>query len=97
MESKKKCSYQAVLSYIKTQLLPNFNPRKILTDFETGLSKALQDNFPSAKRIGCWFHHNQVNKIILHYIYYLQLLWTLHQHLFSPTYKCMTWQIVHSE
>ncbi|CAI6367828.1 unnamed protein product [Macrosiphum euphorbiae] len=59
MESKKKCSYQAVLSYIKTQLLPHFNPRKILTDFETGLSKTLQDNFPSARRIGCWFHHNQ--------------------------------------
>ncbi|XP_029346571.1 uncharacterized protein LOC100574156 [Acyrthosiphon pisum] len=59
MESKKKCSYQAVLSYIKTQLLPNFNPRKILTDFETGLSKTLQDYFPSARRVGCWFHHNQ--------------------------------------
>ncbi|CAI6353208.1 unnamed protein product [Macrosiphum euphorbiae] len=59
MESKKKCSYQAVLSYIKTQLLPHFNPRKILTDFETGLSKTLQDNFPFARRIGCWFHHNQ--------------------------------------
>ncbi|KAF0726459.1 RING-type domain-containing protein [Aphis craccivora] len=59
MESKKKCSYQAVLSYIKTQLLPNFNPRKILTDFETGLSKTLLDYFPSARRIGCWFHHNQ--------------------------------------
>lgn len=67
MESKKKCSYQAVLSYIKTELLPNFNPSKILTDFETGPSITLQDNFPSARRMGCWFHHNQVNKNTLHF------------------------------
>lgn len=60
MESKKKSSYQAVISFIKSNILPNFRPRKIMTDYESCLRTTLVEHFPSAKPIGCWFHHNQV-------------------------------------
>lgn len=60
MESKNKSSYQSVISFIKSDILPNFRPRKIMTDYESSLRTALVEQFPTAKPIGCWFHHNQV-------------------------------------
>jgi len=60
MESKKKSSYQAVISFIKSNILPNFRPQKIMTDYESSLRTTLVEHFPTAKPIGCWFHHNQV-------------------------------------
>ncbi|XP_008183967.1 uncharacterized protein LOC103309677 [Acyrthosiphon pisum] len=59
MESKNKSSYQSVISFIKSDILPNFRPRKIMTDYESSLRSALVEQFPTAKPIGCWFHHNQ--------------------------------------
>lgn len=31
-----------------------------MTDYERSLRTALVDQFPTAKPIGCWFHHNRV-------------------------------------
>jgi hypothetical protein len=40
------------------QLLPD----DIMTDFETGLIPAIQQEFPAARHKGCHFHHCQVSR-----------------------------------
>ncbi|CAI6368440.1 unnamed protein product [Macrosiphum euphorbiae] len=30
-----------------------------MTDYESSLRTALVEQFPTAKPLGCWFHHNQ--------------------------------------
>lgn len=60
MESKCRSSYNSVLSYVKNNLINNFTPSTIITDYEPALRDALVSQFPGAQAHGCWFHHNQV-------------------------------------
>lgn len=60
MERKTSQAYDTVLNFIKVNLLPEFRPTIILTDFETALREMLIRHFPSASAHGCWFHSNQV-------------------------------------
>ncbi|XP_050059021.1 uncharacterized protein LOC114132992 isoform X2 [Aphis gossypii] len=59
MESKTRNSYNCVFNFLKTHLLPNFNPSIIITDYESALRDTLISIFPTARTTGCWFHHNQ--------------------------------------
>lgn len=58
MESKSVISYKQVFSYIEKNLL-ELKPKVIHSDYEASLLKALQDIYPSAQRVGCWFHYCQ--------------------------------------
>lgn len=60
MEKKTAQAYDTALQFIKHNLLPEFRPSVILTDFETALRTMLIRHFPSATAHGCWFHVNQV-------------------------------------
>ena len=44
-------------------------PDDLMTDFETGLIPAIQQEFPATRHKGCHFHHCQVSTFI-----YLMLL-----------------------
>ncbi|XP_029348261.1 uncharacterized protein LOC115034888 [Acyrthosiphon pisum] len=59
MERKTSQAYYAVLHFVKVNLLAEFRPSVILTDFETALREMLIRHFPSATAHGCWFHSNQ--------------------------------------
>jgi len=67
MESKSRNSYQCVLDFMKANLLPNLNPDIIITDFEPALRDSLLSSLGvrGTRIMGCWFHHNQVDNIIL--------------------------------
>ncbi|KAL5239235.1 hypothetical protein ACI65C_006645 [Semiaphis heraclei] len=56
--------YDAVLHYIKHNLLPEFRPTVILTDFEAALRTELIRHFPTAAAHGCWYHINQVYEAV---------------------------------
>ncbi|KAF0702153.1 MULE domain-containing protein, partial [Aphis craccivora] len=64
MESKTRNSYNCVFNFLKTHLLPNFNPSIIITDYESALRDTLISIFPTARTTGCWFHHNQVSSLV---------------------------------
>lgn len=34
-----------------------WHPSEIITDYETGLRKAVMDKFPKSNLRGCWFHY----------------------------------------
>lgn len=53
MERKTSQAYDTVLNFIKVNLLPEFRPTIILTDFETALREMLIRHFPSASAHGC--------------------------------------------
>lgn len=55
MGNRTKESYKAVFEKIK-EILPNFNPKRVHTDFEDGLRNTLRTLFPGIKTIGCHFH-----------------------------------------
>ncbi|KAE8740773.1 hypothetical protein FOCC_FOCC013697 [Frankliniella occidentalis] len=55
MTGKSEAEYTAVLQHIK-QLVPQFNPRVVMTDFEVGLQNAWKTVFPNANVIGCYWH-----------------------------------------
>ncbi|XP_008188820.1 uncharacterized protein LOC103311064 [Acyrthosiphon pisum] len=59
MERKTTQSYDVALQFIKQNLLPDFRPTVIVTDFETALMEMLIRHFPTATSHGCWFHINQ--------------------------------------
>lgn len=73
MELKTSQSYDAVLHFVKVNLLPEFRPCIILTDFEIALREMLVKHLPSATAHGCWFHSNQVCNDT-HFIYTLILI-----------------------
>jgi len=60
MEKKTAEAYDAALRYVKHNLLLEFRPEVILTDFEAALRTELIRHFPTAAAHGCWFHINQV-------------------------------------
>ncbi|CAI6363522.1 unnamed protein product [Macrosiphum euphorbiae] len=59
IEKKTVEAYDAALHYVKHNLLPEFRPTVILTDFEAALRTELIRHFPTAAAHGCWFHVNQ--------------------------------------
>lgn len=67
MESKSRNSYECVLYFMKTNLFPNLNPSVIITDFEPALRDSLLSTLGGrgTRVMGCWFHHNQVDNLIL--------------------------------
>uniref|UniRef100_A0A0P4VXE0 MULE transposase domain-containing protein n=1 Tax=Scylla olivacea TaxID=85551 RepID=A0A0P4VXE0_SCYOL len=58
MTSRQGELYTAVLDRIKSQL-PGLDPTIVHSDFEVAIHNAIGTVFPSARLLGCWFHHNQ--------------------------------------
>lgn len=52
-----KC-YAHVFKYINDNIL-QLDGAVFITDYEMGLRKAIQSEFPNAKLFGCWFHFTQ--------------------------------------
>lgn len=63
MEKRTVAAYNGVFLKLK-DLLPSFKPTLVMTDFETALIKSLNENFPDAKKTGCFFHYCQVSKVV---------------------------------
>lgn len=61
MSSKSTKCYDAVFNYIQTKLF-DLQPASFITDFEAGMRKSLNKNFPSAILRGCWFHFKRAVK-----------------------------------
>ena len=71
LSSKERSTYCAVFRVLKEQssrLGMCFNPKFILSDFESGIIAAVKEEFQSANHRGCFFHFIQVN---FKYIWYI--------------------------
>ncbi len=67
MSHKTTRSYARVFSGLKAACLNlglQLAPADIMTDFETGLIPAIQQEFPTACHKGCHFHHCQVQQSV---------------------------------
>jgi hypothetical protein len=60
MTSKKKELYTKVFSEIKSRF-PQFVPKTTMSDFESAITKSLQDVFPEVQICGCRFHYSKAN------------------------------------
>ncbi|KAJ3659584.1 hypothetical protein Zmor_011267 [Zophobas morio] len=56
MERRTTAAYEQILETLKNIVLPNKTVKKIMTDYEASLRKALGKVFPEAQLLGCWFH-----------------------------------------
>ena len=61
MESKKFENYLHASNTAKT-FLPDIEIEFIITDFETGLKKAIKSAFPTIKHKACYFHYSMLIK-----------------------------------
>lgn len=59
MTGKSQAEYTAILQHIR-QLVPQFNPTVVMTDFEVGLQNAWKAVFPNAQVVGCYWHFCRV-------------------------------------
>lgn len=59
MEGKTEPEYQAVLEHLR-RLVPQFRPRRIMTDFELSLQNAWRTVFPNVPISGCYWHYCRV-------------------------------------
>ncbi|CAF1936087.1 unnamed protein product [Rotaria magnacalcarata] len=60
--SKKSHTYKNLFQELKSiaaKMNLRFDPKMIMSDFETGLIRAIQQEFPQAEHRGCAFHHMQ--------------------------------------
>lgn len=57
MTKKPQAAYTHLLTTIEKTW--SLKPTSIATDFEKGLRNALQQQYPGAVLIGCWFHYAQ--------------------------------------
>lgn len=58
---KTEQSYKAIFHYIEE--IFHLEAKQFITDFETGLRKALKEVYPNSVLRGCWFHFcNSVQK-----------------------------------
>jgi len=59
--NKLKSTYKRIFRILKDNAVPGheLQPESVLTDFESGLLPAIQEEFPMAQRHGCYFHFNQ--------------------------------------
>ncbi|XP_034255342.1 uncharacterized protein LOC117653646 [Thrips palmi] len=60
MQSQLTECYRAAITAIKL-LLPGYEPKEIMCDFENSQQKALSIEFPIAQRRGCHFHFTKAN------------------------------------
>lgn len=58
MTKKSAACYEAIFKFIESNVFP-MQPKEIITDFELGLRKAINETFPNAILHGCWFHFKQ--------------------------------------
>lgn len=56
MSKKTYASYLAVFKFIENHVF-NLEPAEIITDFEIGLRKAINEQYPNATLRGCWYHY----------------------------------------
>lgn len=59
MNRKTEAAYLAVINKLK-ELIPNYAPEIILTDYERALYNSLEAAYPTATVHGCFFHFAQV-------------------------------------
>lgn len=52
---KSALSYRSIFNFIEHNVF-QLKPKEIITDFEAGLRKALNEVYPNALLRGCWFH-----------------------------------------
>lgn len=57
MSDKKTKTYEKVFKYIEDNVW-KFQPAQFMTDFESGLRKAISSYFPNAPLYGCWYHYS---------------------------------------
>lgn len=60
MSSKSTKCYNAVFDYIST--IFDLQPAEIITDFEAGMRKSINQQFPFTILRGCWFHYKRAVK-----------------------------------
>lgn len=58
MPNKEAKGYKILLTKMK-QWQNNYEPREIMTDFETGMIKAINDVYKTTHHLGCFFHFIQ--------------------------------------
>lgn len=58
MTKKSTEAYKAVFAYINDNIF-DLNASSFMTDYESGLRKALKEMYPTAKMVSCWFHFCQ--------------------------------------
>lgn len=56
MNRKTSSSYVAVFQFVKEKILPNMDPVKFVSDFETAIHNAVRNVFHNAEVQGCFFH-----------------------------------------
>ncbi|CAF4570128.1 unnamed protein product, partial [Rotaria sp. Silwood2] len=62
LPNKRGKTYTALMEQLKEQaniMGKQFNPKRIVTDYEPGLMPILEQEFPKALHSGCMFHFNQ--------------------------------------
>lgn len=57
MSHKSAESYSHVFRFIEENIF-KLKPTEIITDFEAGLRKAINQTYPGAKLRGCWYHYS---------------------------------------
>jgi len=62
MRKRTTAAYRAALEKLKS-LAPRFKPSQIMTDYERGEQKALEEAFPNAELHGCLFHYAKVRSV----------------------------------
>lgn len=53
---KSAFQYRAIFKYIEN--VYSLQPKEIITDFETGLRKAINQTYSTVTLRGCWFHYS---------------------------------------
>lgn len=56
MSSKRMDLYEAVLKYIEKSVF-KLKPEQFITDWESGMRKAISNVYPNAHLYGCWYHY----------------------------------------
>ena len=64
MRNKKQCTYVHLWKVLK-ELFPKFRPEVATADYEDAVRNSLREVFPGIEIIICWFHYNQVIKMLI--------------------------------
>lgn len=56
MKGKKTSTYERLFKYIEDNVW-KLQPAQFITDFESGLRKAISNHFPDVPLYGCWYHY----------------------------------------
>lgn len=58
MQSRQTVMYLRLFQAI-AQFIPDYNPNRVITDFEIGVLTAIRETFPGIDHSGCLFHFGQ--------------------------------------